>query len=152
MHPSDAEAVTGDADVIHQALIARRRECLDRSAGREGGLPLVVLHQVVQLDQIDVVDRQAFQRSFEFRPGIVAASLAGLGGEEYVVAMVGQPRPKPVFGRPVRRGRVDVVDPPLVHLGQRHVGAVLAHAAERCRTEDHPGRQVPGRTERQGGE
>ena len=51
-----------------EALVAGGGERLDGAAGRERLVPLVGLDEVVQLDQVDVVDRHALERPFEFRP------------------------------------------------------------------------------------
>ena len=90
------------------------------------------------------------ERPFELGAGRVAAPLAGLGGEEDLVAVVGQPRLQAVLRRAVGRRGVDVVDAPRVDRGERGVGAVLAHPAERGGAEDQPGRLVAGPAERCG--
>jgi hypothetical protein len=56
VHPGDAQAVAGDPDVRHEPLVPGRGEGLDRPAGGEDGLELVVLDEVVQLDEVDVID------------------------------------------------------------------------------------------------
>ena len=66
--------------------------------GPVGHLPLLGLDQVVQLDQVDRVDPQPLQRPLQLGPGAVAGALAGLGGEEEPVAVLGHPRPDPQLG------------------------------------------------------
>ena len=62
--------------------------------------------------EVDVVDVHALQRPLELGAGGVALPLAGLGGQEHVVAVVGQPRLQAVLRGPVGGRRVDVVDAP----------------------------------------
>ena len=118
MHPGDPEAVTGDADVAGQALVPGREQRLERAARTDGDLPLVGLDEVVELDQVDVVDAHPLERPLEFGPRPVTRALARLGREEDLVAVVGEPRLQPILGRAVSRGRVDVVDAPLVRRGR----------------------------------
>ena len=68
-----------------------RGQRLDRPAGAVGHLPLVLLDQVVELDEVDLVDAHALERALEAGPGAVAAAVAGLGGDEEVVGGGGQP-------------------------------------------------------------
>ena len=102
--------MSGDADEAHEPLVARRGQRLDRAAGTERDVPLVGLDEVVQLDQIDLVDAHPVERSFELGPCGVALAFAGLGGEEHVAAVVGEPWPEPHLGFAVAGRGVDVVD------------------------------------------
>ena len=103
MHPGDAVAVAGHADVAHEPLVAGRGQRLHRAAGREGDLPLVGLDEVVQLDEVDVVDLQSLERALELGAGGVAAPLAGLRGQEEARPVLGHPRPDAQLGVAVRR-------------------------------------------------
>ena len=106
----DPHPVAGHADEAHEALVAGPRQRLDGATRTVGDLPLVLLDEVVQLDQVDVVDVHALQRAFELGPRRVTATLAGLGGEEDVARWVGEPRPQAVLRGAVAGGGVDVVD------------------------------------------
>ena len=57
--------VAGDADEADQALLPGLDHGLQRAARSEGGLPLLRLDQVVQLDQVEVVDPQSLQRALD---------------------------------------------------------------------------------------
>jgi hypothetical protein len=61
VHLGHREAVPGDADEAHEALLARLDRRLERAALPEGGLPLGNVDQVVQLDQVDPVDAEAVE-------------------------------------------------------------------------------------------
>ncbi len=61
MHARDAHAVTGDADEPDETLVARLHERGHGAVRTVGDGPLVLLHEVVQLDQIDVVDSHPLQ-------------------------------------------------------------------------------------------
>ena len=100
VHAGDARAVAGDADEAHQALVAGLRQRLDGAAGAVGRLPLVVLDEVVELDEVDGVDLQPLERSLQFGPGGVARALAGLGGEEEARSVL-----RPSTGRCAVRSR-----------------------------------------------
>ena len=69
MHPGDAHAVAGDTDEAGEALVARPQQGLSGTVGAMSRLPLVVLHQVVELDEVDVVDAQPFEGALEAGPG-----------------------------------------------------------------------------------
>ena len=112
-----------------------------------GYLPLVFFDQVVELNQIDVVDSHALQRPLEFGPGRVAVALAGLGCQEDLAPVGGQPRLEPILGLPVGGGGVDVVDAPAVNDVECGVGSFLAHRSESGGAEEEPGRLVAGGTE-----
>ena len=58
----DVHAVAGHADRPDQALVEGPHRALQRAARVVRGLPLDLVDQVVQLDQVDVVDAQALQR------------------------------------------------------------------------------------------
>ena len=144
--------MAGDADEPGQALVAGAGERLDRPTGTVGDLPFVLLDEVVQLDQVDVVDAHPLERALERGAGGVALPVAGLGGEEDLVAVVGEPRLEADLGLAVRRRGVDVVDARRLDLGEDAVGRVLTGPAEPGGAEDDPGRVVPGPPELRGGE
>ncbi len=62
VHRRDARAVAGDADLAHEAGVARFDRGAQRAVGAHRDVPLVVLHQIVELEQVDVIDAQAFER------------------------------------------------------------------------------------------
>ena len=66
MHLRDAETVAGDADVTHESFVTGGEECGDRPAVTERCLPVVLLDEAVELDQINGVDPHAFERALEF--------------------------------------------------------------------------------------
>ena len=74
-------------------------------------LPLVLVDQVVQLQQVDVVGPQLLQRAADLLIRGVRRPLSGLGGQEEVVAVLFEERPEPQLCFAVAGGDVDVVDP-----------------------------------------
>ena len=74
MHLRDAETVAGDADMTHESFVTGGEECGDRPVVAERRLPLVLLDEAVELDQIDGVNPHAFERALEFGAGIVGGA------------------------------------------------------------------------------
>ena len=80
MHRRDARAVTRDAEEAHEPCVARFDRRAQRAVAAHRDLPLVFVHEIVELQQIDAIDAQPFERVADlFARGGVAA-LAGLGG------------------------------------------------------------------------
>ena len=147
VHAGDAQPVPGDPDVAHEVLVPRRRHGLDHTTGGEGRLPLVVLHQVVDLDELDVIGAQPGERPLQLGAGGRARALTGLGGEEDAVAVVGEPGRQPQLGVAVAGGGVDVVHPVAGDQPEGVVGPLLAHGPQGSRPEEHAGAVVPGPAE-----
>ena len=118
---------------------------------RVGDLPLVVLDQVVELDQIDMIDPHALQRPLELGSGCVTVALAGLGCQEDLAPVGGEPWLQPIFGLPIGGGGVDVVDSPAVDDVECCVRPLLTHCSEGSSAEEEAGRLVAGGAERGGG-
>ena len=59
----DGDAVAGDTDEADQALILRTDDSLEDTAASEGCLPLRLLDEVVQLNQVNVIGAKPFERS-----------------------------------------------------------------------------------------
>ena len=110
MHRGDREAVPGDADEAHEALVTRLDGSAQRALVAECELPLVGMHEAVQLDEVDLVDPHALERATDLLARRCVGALSGLGGEEEGLAMLAQPGRKAQLGVAVARRRVDVVD------------------------------------------
>ncbi len=134
-----------------QPLVACGEERGDGTVWGERGAPFVVFDEVVQLHEVDRVDAHAFEAAFETGPGFGAGAVACLGGQEDLVAMVGEPWCKPILRGAVGGGGVDVVDAPTAHDVERGVGSVLAHPTERSGSEDQSATAVAGSAEGGGG-
>jgi hypothetical protein len=147
VHARNAQAVAGDADVMGESLVAGRHERLDGAAGTVGGLPLVLLHEVVQLDEVDMVDAEPLERALEAGAGAVPGTLTGLCRQEELAPVLRQPRRQPELRVAVVGGRVEVIDAELEQRRQQLVRPFLAHVAERGRPEDHPAALVSGPAE-----
>src|SRR3954469_19820394 len=138
----------GDSDEAGEALVTGLYRRFQRAARREGGPPLVLVHQVVQLDQVDPVGAQPLQRAPDLLVGSSAGPLAGLGRQEVLVAVRLHPRTQPELGLAVAGGGVEVVDAVAADQLHRLVGLVLADLAQRGGSEDDPGAVVAGPAER----
>ncbi len=139
--------MTRHPDETDQALIPGPDQGLDRAAGAVGLRPLVLLHQIVQLDQIDLVDAEPLQRPLQAGSGLISRAVTGLGGEEELVPVGRQPRCQSKLRVAVGGRGVEVVDPELEQDVQKRVGALLRHPPERCRAEDDSAGGVPGPAE-----
>ncbi len=147
MHLRDPCPVTGDADELHESLLAGLDERSDRTVWRVCDFPLLRLDEIVQLDEIDVIDAEPLQRQFQLGAGGVASARIGLRGEEELVTVICEERLQPQFRVAIRRRRVDVVDTRLQHDVQYFVCLLLAHSAERGGAEQHSGAEMTGTTE-----
>ena len=58
----DGDTVAGDPDKAREALVASFDRCFKRAAGRHRGVPLVGIDEVVQLEEVDVLHPEAFER------------------------------------------------------------------------------------------
>ena len=143
VHRGDAHAVAGDADVPGQPFVTGPHERLDGTCRAVRGLPLILLDEIVQLDQIDVIDTHPFERPLEARPGAVGGPIARLRGEKDVVAMRRQPRRQAILGNAVVGRRVPVVDAELEQHVEQRVGFLLRGVEQAGAAEDHPAALMP---------
>src|SRR6202158_3804904 len=110
MHPGALAAGPGDSDKPDQALRARFAKRLERSARAERGLPFLLVDKIVQLDQVDLIDAQPFQRSMQARARALISTIAGLGREEEATPMLAHPWSDPQLRFAVRGCGVDMGD------------------------------------------
>src|SRR5262249_46184059 len=61
MHLGRPRAMPGDADEADLALLAGLDERLQRAARAERRLPLSLVHQIVELNEVDALDPQALE-------------------------------------------------------------------------------------------
>ncbi len=152
MHAGNPQTMARHADEPGEPFVVRRDHRRNGAVGCERRLPLVGLHQVVELDQIDVIDAEPCERTFEFGPGSCAVALTRLRREEEAGPVVGEERCEPELRLPVGRRGVEMVDACGIDDLQRGVGALLTHPTECGSTEDHSGGLVTGAAERSDGE
>ena len=62
--------MTGDTDEAHQAGIARLDRRAKGTVGSERCLPLRLVHEVVQLDEIDVIRTEPLERAADLVAGL----------------------------------------------------------------------------------
>ncbi len=140
--------MAGHTDEADEPFVARRDQGGDDTVGREGGVPLVGLDEVVQLDEVDLIDPHPIERPLEFGPRCAPLSLTRLGGEEEPVAIRREERCQSKLRLAVRRRGVDVVDAGRIDELERGIGTRLAHRPECRGTEDDAGRLVTRPAER----
>src|SRR5580700_3672602 len=92
MHRGDASAMAGHADEAHQPLRARLDQRLERALRTERRLPFVFIDEIVHLNEIDLINAQALQRALHAVARTCISSIAGLGREEEILAMLAHPR------------------------------------------------------------
>jgi hypothetical protein len=90
----------------------------------------------VQLDEVDRVGLESFQRAVDLAPGGVAVALVGLGREEDARPDPRHPRPESHLGIAVPRGHVEMVDAGVERLLDGAVGRVLVDLGQRRRPID----------------
>lgn len=103
-------AVAGDADEPDQALVTGLDRRPQRPLIAKCLFPLGLVHQVVELDQVDPVRAQAFERTADTIPRALITALVGFGREEHVIAVVFQEGSEPKLGIAVYGGSIDVVN------------------------------------------
>ena len=147
VHLGDREPVAGHADEAHEPFLARLDRGLEGAVGAERRLPLDHVHEVVQLDRVDVVDAEPVERAADLLARAAVGPLAGLGRHEELPLVALQPRGDAQLGVAVAGRDVDVVDAVLEQQLQRAVGILLGDAPQRRGAEDGAGRLVSGRPE-----
>ena len=92
VHGRDGPAVTGHADEANQPLLARLDDCLQRAARTHRLVPVVRMPERVQLDQVDLIDTQPFERAMDVLAGLRRAPRSSFGRQEKILAVPCHPR------------------------------------------------------------
>src|SRR5678815_1188243 len=124
--------MTRHPDEADEAILLGLHHTLQSAAGREGCPQLLLIDQVVELDQIDPVRAQPFQRALDLVVGLGPSTFTGLGGEKELVAVSLDPGTKSQLCVAVACGGVDVVDPMLADQLDRLISLVLTDVAQGC--------------------
>ena len=90
----------------------------------------------VELDQVDVINAQPFERAVDVLAGLRSRARSGLGREEEILPVTRHPRSDAQLGVPVPRSRVDVIDAVAEQHFQRAVCLRLAGPGQRGRAEE----------------
>ena len=90
--------MAGEADEAALSRFLRRLEGLDCAAGGEDPRDVVLVLDPMDLPEVDVVGPEPLQREVELVLGPLAGPLGGLGGEEHVLADLGQDLPINLLG------------------------------------------------------
>src|SRR5215212_9747043 len=106
----DSDAVARDTDEADQALILRTDDSLEDAAGSECCLPLGLVDEVVQLNQINVIGAKPLEGPGDLRVCLFTLPFAGLGRQKEVGPVRLHPGPDPELCVTITRGRVDVID------------------------------------------
>jgi hypothetical protein len=148
----DSEAVARHTDEADQALILRTNYGLEDTAGSEGGLPIRLVDEVVQLNQVNVIGAKPLERPRDLGVRILTLPFSGLCRQEEVGSVGLHPRPDPEFCVTVTRGRIDVIDAVLADQLHRVIRFGLTDVAEGRGTEEGAGAVVSGTSELQNGD
>ena len=123
------ETVTGHTDEAHQTRIARLDRRAQRTVGGERHVPLGLVHEVVQLDEIDVIRAQPLERAADLVASLGVRSPAGLcRDEETITPGSSDPGRDAQLGVAVAGRRVDVVDAVTLEQVEHPVRDRLRHA------------------------
>jgi hypothetical protein len=101
----------------------------------------------VQLNQIELVNTEPFERSIKTIARASVSSIAGFAGEKKTLAMLSHPRANSQFRIAVRSGGVDVVDTVFEQDLQDLIGLFLFHSTESGGAENHAGTLMPSFSE-----
>src|SRR5215218_11262514 len=148
----DSDAVAGHTDEADQALILRTDDSLEDAAGSEGCLPLGLVDEVVQLNQVYVIGAKPFERPRDLRVRLLTLPFAGLCRQEEVRPVRLHPRPDPELCVTVTRGRVNVIDAVLADQLHRVIRLGLTDITESRGSEDGARAVVSGASELQNGD
>src|SRR5215213_7424204 len=148
----DSDAVASHTDEADQALILRTDDSFENAARSEGCLPLGLVHEVVQLNQVYVIGAKPFERPRDLRVRLLTLPFAGLGRQEEVRPVRLHPRPDPKLCVTVTRGRVNVIDAVLADQLHRVIRFGLTDVTEGRGSEDGAGAVVSGASELQNGD
>jgi hypothetical protein len=144
--------VARHAEEAHEAGVARFGGGAQRAVRPHRLLPLVLLHEVVELEQVELRDAQALEGAADLVPRPGVAALARLRGQEEVAAVALHPGADAELGVPVGGGGVDVVHAGVEQLAERPVRLVLAGAGEGGGAEQQARAPVAGAAEGEGGD
>ncbi len=143
------QAVAGDSDEAHESRVPSLDRRAQRAVRRERGLPLGLVHQVVQLDEVDAVRSQALQREADLVARLGVRALAGLRREEEAVApRAGEPGRHAKLGIAIARGGVDVVHAMTFEQFEHAVRDGLRYAGKGRRAEERASAPMTGAAER----
>lgn len=110
MHRGDLRAMPRHADESHEAFRASLEQRFERAVRSQGSLPFCLLDQVVHLDQIDLINLQAFERTMETRACALVGPIASLGRQEKVSAMLAHPKADSQFRIAIGGCGVDMIN------------------------------------------
>ena len=152
MHARHAGAVAGHADKPDEPLLSRFDRGAQRALRAHRELPLLLLHEIVQLKQIQLVDPQAFERAANLPTCGFVGPLSGLGGEKETMAVLAHPRPDPQLRIAVRRCRVDMVHARFQQEAEPAIGFLLGDGRQRGSPKEKACALMARSSEGQGGE
>src|SRR5262249_42069269 len=148
MHGGNGPAMPGDPDEPHETLLPCFDRRVQRPAWSHRQVPVIGVKQGVQLNQIDRIDLQAFERAMNLVTRVLVEALPGLGGEEEMPAMPRHPWANTQFSVPIAGRDVDMIDAVFEEDVEHTVRLCLSGAAERRRAKERDGTQVSGASKR----
>src|SRR4029077_5418784 len=146
--PRALESVAGDADEAREAGVPRLDGGAERAVLPHRDVPLLLVDEVVQLQEVDVVDAKTPKRVADLVARLGVGALTGLcREEETVAAFTLEPRRDVQLRIAVAGGRVEVVQVVAEHELEGSVGLSLGDLAERGGAEDGSPALVTGAAE-----
>src|SRR5215203_6842435 len=145
----DGHSVARHTDEADKALTLRAHNGLQHTAGSEGCLPVRLVDEVVQLNQINLVGTKPLERPGDLRVRVVTPPLPGFRRQEQVRPVCLHSRPDPQLCVAVACGRVDVVDAVLAEQLHRVIRFGLRDVTESRGPEDGAGALVSSTSELQ---
>src|SRR5919197_5249090 len=110
MHGSNGPAMPSDPDEAHETLFPCFDRRFQRSAWPHRQVPVVRVKQGVQLNQVNRIDAQTFERPMDLLTRVLVEALPGLGGEEEILAMPRHPWANAQFSVPIAGRHVNMID------------------------------------------
>ena len=119
--------MAGEAEEAALAGLLRGFESFDGAAGTEDAVHIRLLLNAVHLPEIDVIGLQGLEGNVELVFGVFPDSFGALGGEEDILADVGEDIAVHLFGMsvPVRVGAIEVIQAEVVGVADVGAGGFL---------------------------
>src|SRR5262249_53610872 len=148
MHGRNGPAMPRDPYEAHEPLLPCFNRRFQRPAWPHRQVPVIGVKQGMQLNQVNCIDPQAFERAMNPVTRVLVEALAGLGSEEEILAMLCHPWANAQFGVPIAGRNVDMIDAIFEEDVEHTVRLCLGGAAERRRPKERDCAHMSGASKR----
>src|SRR5215471_2274669 len=148
MHGRNGPAMPRDPYEAHETLLPCFNRRFQRPAWPHRQVPVIGVKQGVQLNQVNCIDSQAFERAMDLVTRVLVEALAGLGGEEEILAMPRHPWADTQFSISIAGRDVNMIDAVFEEDVEHTVCLCLGSATERRRPKERDCAQVSGASKR----